>query len=368
MLEVLPGSSSRYWLQLYDWDAFSANDLMADIYINLGVDCTPPAPTAPSSLSSTTNSITYTPCATDTKSGIYGYKHYLDGTPYGSLEAMTACSMAKTMSGLLPATKYLVSYDTYDKVENISAASGASAICTKPPAPALSISTSSTTSGTNYTVSWGSVGTTSITYELQEDDNISFSSPVSTIYSTVSAIRSDTVSVTTRFYYRVRAKYSACSTSSPELGGWSNVVYVDVSAACSNPATPTGVSATAGCTGNSISWTNSPTATSHNVLRGTSCGSVVTPFNSVTTPYNDVSAVAGTTYNYWVVGVNSCGTSANSSCATAARLSGPAAPTGVSATAAARATPSPGPTLRRPRATTSCAGHPAAPWSPPLTA
>ena len=50
---------------------------------------------------------------------------------------------------------------------------------------------------------------------------------------------------------------------------------------------------------------------------------MVTPFNSVTTPYNDVSAVAGTTYNYWVVGVNSCGTSANSSLRHGGALVGP---------------------------------------------
>ena len=39
---------------------------------------------------------------------------------------------------------------------------------------------------------------------------------------------------------------------------------------------------------------------------------MVTTFTGVTSPYNDTTAVAGTTYNYWVVGVNACGNSANS--------------------------------------------------------
>jgi hypothetical protein len=97
---------------------------------------------------------------------------------------------------------------------------------------------------------------------------------------------------------------------------------------CTVPAAPTAVSATAGCTGNSVSWTNAPTATSHNVLRGTACGTVLNTFTNVTSPYNDTSAVAGTAYYYWVVGINSCGTSANSSCSAATtRLDVPAAPT-----------------------------------------
>jgi M6 family metalloprotease-like protein len=99
------------------------------------------------------------------------------------------------------------------------------------------------------------------------------------------------------------------------------------------PTAPTGVTATAGCTGNSVAWTNSPAATSHNVLRGTTCGTVITTFTNVTTPYNDTSAVAGTTYNYWVAGVNSCGTGSDSACAASARLTIPAAPAGVTATA-----------------------------------
>jgi hypothetical protein len=92
------------------------------------------------------------------------------------------------------------------------------------------------------------------------------------------------------------------------------------------PAAPTAVAATAGCTGNSVAWTNAPTATSHNVLRGTTCGTVLNTFTNVTTPYNDTSAVAGTAYQYWVVGLNACGTSANSSCSAATRLDVPAAP------------------------------------------
>ena len=62
-----------------------------------------------------------------------------------------------------------------------------------------------------------------------------------------------------------------------------------------------------------VSWTASAGATSYNVLRGSACGTALATFTNVTSPYSDTTAVAGTTYNYWVVALNGCGTSANSS-------------------------------------------------------
>jgi hypothetical protein len=43
----------------------------------------------------------------------------------------------------------------------------------------------------------------------------------------------------------------------------------------------------------------------------------------VTSPYYDTTAVAGTTYQYWVVAANVCGTSGSSACAVGLRLPSP---------------------------------------------
>jgi fibronectin type 3 domain-containing protein/subtilisin-like proprotein convertase family protein len=130
------------------------------------------------------------------------------------------------------------------------------------------------------------------------------------------------LTATTQYSYNIVAT-NACGSSAN--GTCASVTTTGV------PAAPTGVTAAGSCTGVSVSWTASTGSTSYNVLRGTTCGTVEATFTGVTSPYNDTSAVAGTTYNYWVVGVNSCGTSVNSSCATGTRTAVPAAPAGVTA-------------------------------------
>lgn len=87
---------------------------------------------------------------------------------------------------------------------------------------------------------------------------------------------------------------------------------------------PTGISATGTCTGVTVSWSPVTGATSYNVLRGSVCGTTATTFTNVTSPYADTTAVAGTTYQYWVVAINECATSANSTCQPGTRLTPPA--------------------------------------------
>lgn len=103
------------------------------------------------------------------------------------------------------------------------------------------------------------------------------------------------------------------------------------------PPPPTGLSATAGNSQVSLSWTASTGATSYNVKRATVTGGPYTTIASgVTSPsYVDTSAVNGTTYYYVVSAVNSSGESANSSevSATPQAPPAPAAPTNLTATA-----------------------------------
>jgi hypothetical protein len=101
------------------------------------------------------------------------------------------------------------------------------------------------------------------------------------------------------------------------------------------PATPAGLTATAGNLTVSLGWTPAPYASGYNVKRSLANGG---PYAVIGTTrnraYSDPSLVNGTTYYYAVSATNSAGESANSApaSATPAALPVPAAPTGVAIT------------------------------------
>ena len=81
---------------------------------------------------------------------------------------------------------------------------------------------------------------------------------------------------------------------------------------CAPPAVPTGLSAIAGNSQVSLSWSAASGATSYNVKRSTVSGGSYTTVASVTsTNYSDTSVTNGTTYYYLVSGVNACNQSGN---------------------------------------------------------
>ena len=84
------------------------------------------------------------------------------------------------------------------------------------------------------------------------------------------------------------------------------------------PATPTGLTATAGNGVVNLTWTASATATSYGVSRGTASGGPYTSLGSPSaTAYADSAVTNGTTYYYVVSATNANGTSANSAPASA---------------------------------------------------
>lgn len=100
------------------------------------------------------------------------------------------------------------------------------------------------------------------------------------------------------------------------------------------PATPSGLTATAGNAQVSLSWTASSGATSYNVKRSTTSGGSYTTITSPTTSsYSDTGVTNGTTYYYVVSAVNASGESANSSQVSATPTAAPPPPTGLTATA-----------------------------------
>jgi fibronectin type 3 domain-containing protein len=107
------------------------------------------------------------------------------------------------------------------------------------------------------------------------------------------------------------------------------------------PAAPTGLTATGAAGAVGLTWTASSGATSYGVYRGTAAGVVIGSASKIGTAssaaYTDITVTNGTEYFYKVTASNSAGESAGSTEANATPNTGlaPAAPTGVTATAAA---------------------------------
>ncbi len=100
------------------------------------------------------------------------------------------------------------------------------------------------------------------------------------------------------------------------------------------PATPTGLTATAGPGQVALTWNNSAGATSYKVGRSTTSGG---PYNTIASPaaspYTDMNVTSATAYYYVVSAANANGTSANSSqvSATPTQPVPPPTPTGLAA-------------------------------------
>jgi Glycoside hydrolase family 44 len=172
---------------------------------------------------------------------------------------------------------------------------------TPPPAPTA---LTATAGSQQVSLAWAaSTGATS--YNVMR--GTASSGPFSSIgtATTNNYVDSSVVAGTTYYYVVVAINSSGASRDS-------NVASATPTAAA--PATPTGLSATAGDKQIALSWTASAGATSYNVKRATTHGGPYTNISSPTaTTYTDSELVDGTTYYYVVSGLNAGGQSANSS-------------------------------------------------------
>ncbi len=129
----------------------------------------------------------------------------------------------------------------------------------------------------------------------------------------------------TTYYYRICATDKAGNTSNgattsatPQTSGTTTTTTTTA------PPAPTGVTATAGSSQVSISWSSVSGATSYNIYWSTTSGvtkTTGTKLTGVTSPYTHTGLTNGMTYYYVVASVNSYGESSESSQVSATPIS-----------------------------------------------
>ncbi len=209
--------------------------------------------------------------------------------------------------GVTPGTAYwywVKATNTYGDSGFSSSNDGFAATCPgAPAAPALD-APSAAGSGQSYSVTWTSTSPDN-SYEVQEDDNPSFSSP--STYSVAGTSRSFSNAPGT-YYYRARARDDCGGSTS--WSGWSNSDSTQV-VACGTPAAPA-ISAPAGADSGAaytVSWSAVATADSYEVQEATNAAFTGAQSWIVTATSRGFShtAASATTYYYRVRARDDCG-------------------------------------------------------------
>ena len=194
-----------------------------------------------------------------------------------------------------------------------------------PDAP-RNVSASKGTSTVGVVVSWSAVSSAT-SYEVWRSESSSSASAARIANGLTATTYTDTsAAVGTTYTYWVKA------VNQGGTSGWSNsdTGYRKMAA----PAAPTGVAASDGLSSTEIvvTWNAVATAESYSVYRGTSSSSssasqIASGLTAMS--YSDSSALAGTTYYYWVKATNAGGTSGFSASDTGylAAITGPASVT-----------------------------------------
>ncbi len=281
---ILNMDNSNYHT-IYEFDVFSSSS-----------DTTPPA--APTGLTATsgdgTAALTWT---ANTESDLAGYNVYQDGV---KINTSLITGTSNTLTGLTNGTTYNFSITTVDTSGNESVQSSSVSVT---PNPALSVPTNLTASAgdTQVSLSWSAVsGATGYNVKRSTTTGGPYTTVTSSVYNSYT---DSSVTNGTTYYYVV---------SAVNAGGESgNSNEVSATPQVAVPAAPTNLTATAGDSQVSLSWTASDTATSYNVKRASSTGGPYTSIaNGITgTSYVDSTAVNGTTYYYVVSAVNAGGES-----------------------------------------------------------
>lgn len=320
-------------------DSSSANndsDTWDAVLINVGGCVNPPAPTGVVSVNfdfCDRNRLTWTDIPAATSYQVW--RSTTNDSATATLRTTTASATYDDLTALVGTVYYY-----WVKAVYPCGTSGFSAVAdgernSTPSAPTNVNATDGLGCGA-VTVSWTSAARAT-GYRIYRATVNSSGSAVQIATDTASPYVDNTAIGAIQYYYWVRAE-NDCGISGFSL---SNAGSTDTT-----PGTVTGVSATddTSCTSVNVTWNAHLFADSYNVYRSTINNTAFAALvgNVGSTNYFDVTAVAGTTYYYWVKPVNDCGVGANFSASNAGRRRTlpAAAPTGLVASDATNTCPS----------------------------
>jgi fibronectin type 3 domain-containing protein len=251
-----------------------------------------------------------------------------NGGPYAAVA--TPSTTTYTDPSLTNGTTY---YYVVAAINSAGASTNSSQVSATPTAPttapAVPAGLQAAAGNAQVSLSW-SASTGATTYSLKRSTTnggpyTQIATPSGTAYTDAGLTNG------TAYFYVVAAVNSAGTSANSAQASATPTAPVTV------PPVPTGLQATAGNAQVNLSWSASTGATSYILKRSTTSGG---PYTQIATPsgtaYTDTALTNGTPYYYVVAAVNSAGTSANSSQASAtptAPVSIPAVPTGLQATA-----------------------------------
>lgn len=318
------------------------------------VNATPAAavttnPSAPTNVSATAGdtqaalSWTASTAGTNAISGYNAYRSTTSGGTYTKINSSAVTSTSYTDTGLTNGTKYYYVVKAVDSQGNESSASSEvnATPFAKPGAPT---GVTATAGDAQVALSWTAPAKTTYTVSSY---NVYRSTTTGTGYAkinssavTATTYTDSTVSNGTKYFYVV----TAVDSQSNESANSSEVNGTPAAAAVNPPSTPDNVTAAAGDTQVSLSWSASTqgtyTVSGYNVYRSTTTGTGYTKINSSTLTarsYTDTGLTNGTKYFYVVRAVDSQGSESASSsevyATPSATVTTPSAPTNVSASA-----------------------------------
>ncbi|MCL1920588.1 MAG: right-handed parallel beta-helix repeat-containing protein, partial [Kiritimatiellaeota bacterium] len=302
---AVAGTTYYYWVKASNSAGDSGFSASAQGLRTVAVTI-PPAPTGVSASTTYTDRITV---SWSSATGAASYKVYRNTANNSASATQIGTPTASPYNDTTAVAG--TAYYYWVKASNSAGDSGFSASAqglrtvavTIPPAP-TGVS-ASTTYTDRITVAWSSA-TGAASYKVYRNtaDNSASATQIGT--PTTSPYNDTTAVAGTAYYYWVKASNIAGDSGFSASAQGLRTVAVTI------PPAPTGVSASTTYTDRiTVAWSSATGATSYKVYRNTANNSAsATQIGTPTTsPYNDTTAVAGTTYYYWVKASNSAGDS-----------------------------------------------------------